>query len=212
MNMDYTFTLKYKLPAHESDMDALVERLGAQACTDATVGIGKAGRLALDFVRSGQTAEAALRSAIVDVHRAIPAAQLVEAGPDFVGLSEIAAFVGVTRQNLHKLTQAHWSSFPPPIHEGSAPTWHLAEVLVWLREEQNYQLGQAPIDIAKACQALNSMNQLFRQQSGNRQDARVSAMALVQTNRPFSEFVEFLVLGAGSKAARKGKVINAAQA
>ena len=202
--MDYTFTLKYKLPAHETAMDALVERLGAQGCTDATVGIGKVWRLGLQFVRAAQSAEMALRSAVEDVYRAIASAQLVEAGPDFVGLSEIATYVGVTRQNLHKLTQTHWSSFPSPIHEGSAPTWHLAEVLQWLQEQQNYPLERAHIDIARACQALNAMNQLLRHQTGKIDAGPISAMAMLETGRSIAELLESMHL--------RGKVQSAASA
>jgi hypothetical protein len=60
--MEYTFTLKYALPPVESDMDALVERLGAQGCTDATVGLGQPGRLALEFTRSASSAHAVLQA------------------------------------------------------------------------------------------------------------------------------------------------------
>lgn len=42
--MEYTFTLKYALPLAEADKDALVERLGAQGCTDATI-VPRAARL-----------------------------------------------------------------------------------------------------------------------------------------------------------------------
>ena len=162
--MEYTFTLKYALPPVESDMDALVERLGAQGCTDATVGLGQPGRLALEFTRSASSAHAALQSALNDVAQAIPLAVLVEAGPDFVGLSDVAARVGVTRQNLHKLTQAHAATFPAPVHDGSAPTWHLVDVLNWLAENQAYRLDQTWIELATATKQANLLNQITRHQ------------------------------------------------
>ena len=160
--MEYVFTLKYLLPPEESDMDALVQRLGAQGVTDAVVGIGQPGRLALELSRAAATAQKALQSALTDVQQAVPSAQLWEAGPDFVGLSDIAARVGVTRQNLHKLTQAHPHSFPPALHEGSTPTWHLADVLLWLRNFQDYALAPEAIELAQAIKQLNLLNQVAR--------------------------------------------------
>ncbi|WP_340146689.1 hypothetical protein [Halomonas sp. PA16-9] len=38
--MEYIFTLKYQLADSDSDLDALVERLGAAGCDDALVGVG----------------------------------------------------------------------------------------------------------------------------------------------------------------------------
>ena len=59
--MEYTFTLKYQLADDDRDVDALVERLGAAGCDDALVGIGQPGRLALEFTREADSADAALR-------------------------------------------------------------------------------------------------------------------------------------------------------
>ena len=94
--MEYIFTMKYQLAEHD-DPDALVERLGESGCDDALVGIGQSGRLALEFTREADNAWAAMRSALVDVKRAIPSARLIEAAPDFVGLTDVAEVVGVSR-------------------------------------------------------------------------------------------------------------------
>src|SRR4051812_46163968 len=56
---EYNFTLTYRLADDDCDPDALVERLGEAGCTDALLGIGTTGRLALDFVRDRETAELA---------------------------------------------------------------------------------------------------------------------------------------------------------
>src|SRR5439155_384770 len=80
-----------------------IERLGAAGCDDALVGIGQPGRIALEFTREAHSAEAALVSALTDVKRAIPSARLIEAAPDFVGLTDVAEVVGMTRQNMRKL-------------------------------------------------------------------------------------------------------------
>jgi hypothetical protein len=69
--MEFEFTLTLTLPAEDSDVDALVERLGAAGCTDALVGTGHAGRVALHFNREAESAKQAIRSALRDVARAI---------------------------------------------------------------------------------------------------------------------------------------------
>jgi hypothetical protein len=55
--MEYTFTLKYRLP-NDIAVDDVVERLGATGCDDALVGIGQPGRLSLVFTREATSAEA----------------------------------------------------------------------------------------------------------------------------------------------------------
>ena len=92
--MEYTFTLKYALPLAEEDKDALVERLGAQGCTDATIGLGQPGCLAVEFTRSASSAPAALQSALTDVAQAIPLAVLVETDADHLVQSDGAAGPG----------------------------------------------------------------------------------------------------------------------
>ena len=105
--MEYIFTLKYQLADHDSDLDLLVERLGAAGCDDALAGVGQPGRLALEFSREAESAEEAVRTALADV-------------------------VGISRQAMRKLMLAHRATFPMPVHEGSASIWRLAEVLDWL--------------------------------------------------------------------------------
>ncbi|MDN5871104.1 MAG: hypothetical protein L0H73_10365 [Nitrococcus sp.] len=77
------------------------------------------------------------------MRRAVPTARLVEAAPDFVGLTDVAEIVGVSRQNMRKLMLAHPDSFPAPVHEGSASIWHLVDVLEWLQDRGSYALAQA---------------------------------------------------------------------
>ena len=74
--MECTFTLKYRLRDGNDSVDDVVERLGAAGCDDALVGIGRAGCLSLDFTREAPTAEDALVSALSDVKRAVPSAQI----------------------------------------------------------------------------------------------------------------------------------------
>lgn len=160
--MEYTFTLKYQLAEHDSDSDTLVERLGDAGCDDALVGIGQPGRLALEFTREAENAQAAVRSALADVKRAVPSAKLVEAVPDFVGLTDVAELVGVSRQAMRKLMLSHATTFPPPVHEGSASIWHLAEVLGWLEKKGGYALERNMLETACAALEVNLAREVGR--------------------------------------------------
>ena len=153
--MEYTFTLKFKLTSAGEDVDELVEKLGAAGCDDAVVGVGIAGRVALTFVREGEHAEHAVLSALADVKSALPDAQLIEAAPDFVGLTDVADAIGVTRQNMRKLMINNAASFPAPVHDGSTAVWHLADVLAWLEAKGNYPLDLPLVDIANTTMQIN---------------------------------------------------------
>jgi predicted DNA-binding transcriptional regulator AlpA len=153
--VEYTFTLKYQLSAEDSDHEQLVERLGAAGCDDALVGIGQPGRIALEFVRDAQSAEAALMSALADIKRAIPSAKLIEAGPDFVGLTDVAAAIGVTRQNMRKLMVSNATSFPTPVHDGSATVWHLIDVINWLQARGSYTIEASMLEVAQTTMQVN---------------------------------------------------------
>ncbi|MFM0218371.1 MULTISPECIES: helix-turn-helix transcriptional regulator [Paraburkholderia] len=153
--MEYTFTLKYKLAAQDCDLDAIVERLGEAGCDDATIGVGQPGRLALVFSREGTSALEALVSALGDIKEAVPSARLVEAGPDFVGLTDVAEIAGVSRQNMRKLMLSHAVEFPPPVHEGSASVWHLSDVLDWLNSRGGYDINAEVFDVARSAKQIN---------------------------------------------------------
>nr|WP_314629787.1 DNA-binding protein [uncultured Noviherbaspirillum sp.] len=152
--MEYIFTLKYQLAADDRDPAAIVERLGAAGCDDALVGSGVAGRIALEFTREAASAEAALHSALDDVRRAIPGARLTEAGPDYVGLSDVADLLDMSRQNLRKLMLNHPASFPPPVHEGSASVWRLADLLGWFAD-RGQTIDAALVETASAARQVN---------------------------------------------------------
>jgi predicted DNA-binding transcriptional regulator AlpA len=153
--VEYTFTLKYRLSEQDCNHDEIVERLGDAGCDDALIGVGQPGRIALQFTREADSAQAALVSALGDVKGAVPGAKLVEAAPDFVGLSDVADVIGVTRQNMRKLMVSHAMSFPAPVHEGSASVWHLADVMAWLQAKGTYKLEQAVFDVAVTAMQVN---------------------------------------------------------
>ena len=107
------------------------------------------------FTREAESAKGAIISALKDVRKAIPAAKLIEAGPDFVGLTDVADILGVSRQNMRKLMLAHAASFPAPVHEGSAAIWHLEPVFQWLRSKGGYEISQQQIDVAHIAMQIN---------------------------------------------------------
>ena len=75
---EYQFALKFSIKSHATEIDAIMERLGKEGCTDALVGIGQEGLINLDFTREAPSAIEAINSALADVKRAIPEAQLVK--------------------------------------------------------------------------------------------------------------------------------------
>ena len=153
--MEYTFTLKYQLSDEDCSHEELVERLGVAGCTDALVGVGRPGRIGLEFVREAHSAEEAMRSALQDVQTAIPSARLIEASPDLVGITDAADVIGISRQGLRKLAMEDPTSFPTPVHEGMASVWHLADILVWLHQRRDHQVHAAVIDITAVARQVN---------------------------------------------------------
>lgn len=182
--MEYTFTLKYQLTGTE-EADALVERLGEAGCNDALVGTGQAGRLGLEFTREARSARAAMRSALADVKRAVPSARLIEAAPDFVGLSDVAEILSISRQAVRKLMLAHSGTFPAPVHEGSASIWHLAELLEWLNAKGGYTLDRALIEVAQAALEVNLFMEALRLQELERHAYKLNQIptAIAETIR-----------------------------
>lgn len=158
--MEFTFKLKYQLDSQDRDPDVLLERLGESGCEDALAGVGQQGRLALEFTRAADTAFAAVISALADVKRAIPTAKLIEAGPDLVGLTDIAEVVGVSRQNMRKLAITNISTFPLPVHEGSSALWHLGDVLGWMLPRGTYAVAPGTFEVATTAKQLNLARQV----------------------------------------------------
>ncbi|MES1942267.1 phage transcriptional regulator AlpA [Salinisphaera sp. T5B8] len=159
--MGYIFTLKYRLHDHDGDEEALIDRLFEAGCDDALPGIGQSGRLALEFTREANSATDALESAIADVRKAVDNAELVEVLPDYAGLTDIAEHVGMSRQNLRKITTKNGSTFPPAVHEGNPSLWHLSDALSWLAEH-GYAVDAATLETSAAARELNTAVQARR--------------------------------------------------
>ncbi len=156
---NYTFTLKFSLSESDVAPEQHIQALYAAGCDDALIGIGQHGRIALDFTRSAKSAFSAVSSALRDVRKAIPGVVLVEASPDFVGLTDVADIVGFTRQNMRKLMLGNIATFPIAVHEGKPALWHLANVLLWLKEQQARPIDAALMEVATANMAVNIAKQ-----------------------------------------------------
>ncbi len=152
---EYEFRLKFELPDKNIDPDIYIDQLYESGCDDALIGIGKKGYIALDFIRESETAYLAVSSAIKDVLKAIPQANILEATPDFVGITDIAKLLGCTRQNIQKLMSKDNSKCPHAVYGGSQSIWHLADILTWLVEEKDYQIDEWLIEIAITNRSLN---------------------------------------------------------
>ncbi len=161
MKRDYDFTLTFSVSS-AFEQDALESELFEAGCDDAIIGLGRKGRLALNFTREAESAESAMLSALRDVKRAVPEATLVEAGPDLVGISDMASLLAFSRQNMRELIQTHLVSFPLPVHEGAAAIWHLADVLAWFSETQKRAVPADLMDVAEVSMGVNLAREVGR--------------------------------------------------
>lgn len=165
MNRNFDFTLAFAVP-HTVEADELEECLYAAGCDDAIIGLGQKGRLALQFTREAKSAESAILSAIRNVKQAVPHARLVEAGPDMVGISDIARLLEFSRQNMRKLIQTHLADFPLPLHEGTSTVWHLADVLEWFSDKQTRAIQPDLMDVARVSMSINLVRETERVDRG----------------------------------------------
>ncbi len=161
MNREYDFTLTFSVPT-DLEQETLESALFESGCDDAIIGLGQKGRLALNFTREAESAEKAMLSALQQVKKAVPEAQLVEAGPDLVGISDMASLLNFSRQNMRKLIQTHLASFPLPVHEGTSALWHLVDVLTWFSETQRRAIPTDLMDVAGVSMGVNLVREVRR--------------------------------------------------
>lgn len=146
---EYSFTLKFNLQDAHTDPNSYLEQLYEGGCDDALIGVGKQGSIALDFMREASSAFEAISGAITNVKKVIPTAILIEASPDFVGLTDIADIIGCTRQNIRNVILNDRSRSPLPVYEGTPSIWHLSEVLTWLKEDKTYTIDEALLEVSR---------------------------------------------------------------
>ncbi len=154
----YDFTLKFRLNDPDESPEKYLHALEENGCDDALVGMGKLGRISLNFTREASSALEAITSAIKDVRKSTPGALLVEATPDFVGITDIADIYGLSRQYIRKIVFNQANSFPEPVHEGNPSLWHLADVLRWITTHDPKKLNRELLEISQ----LNMQINLYR--------------------------------------------------
>jgi hypothetical protein len=152
---EYSFTLKFNFPNFQTDPNHYIEQLYKNGCDDALIGVGKQGCIALDFIREASSAFDAVSSAISNVKSVISDVTLIEATPDFVGLTDTARILGCTRQNVRNLLFNGETRSPLPVYEGTPSIWHLAEILTWLKEDKAYSIDDSLLDVAKINMEFN---------------------------------------------------------
>lgn len=210
----YEFTLTFRLENLAENPEKYVEALGASGCDDALVGIGKLGSISLSFTRASKSAVKAVSTAIRDVKQAIPGATLIEANPDFVGMTDIADVYGTSRQYIRKVVTSRSRSFPDPIHEGSPSLWHLADVLGWIGVHEPEKLNRQLFDLAKLNMQINSYKAFMKASSSS----NLSAKGKVKRSREETEWFKLIHEAVGSPACavsgrfmkRKGSTSHAA--
>jgi hypothetical protein len=119
------------------------------------IGVGNKGYIALNFIREGSSAYEAISSAINDVKKAVPSVTIIEAAPDLVGLTDAAKILGYTQMQMRNLSIKSNSKFPIPVYEGTHSIWHLAEILIWLREDRTHSIDDALLDVAQTNMNIN---------------------------------------------------------
>ena len=146
----FDFTLTFALPKRGGSPEDFLDALFDAGCDDALVGTGMPGSIALNFSRTAQSAENAIRQAVSDVLKALPDAVLIELKPDLVGISDIAELLGCSRQNIRKLAMGGNSTFPSPSVSGNVPLWHFYEVANWLLKNSRIKIKPKAEDVEVA--------------------------------------------------------------
>jgi len=158
---NYEFELIFKVADSHENLQDYSDRLYESGCDDALVSIGQLGMIALSFSREAKNAQIAVESAIENVQTAIPHAELIEASPDFVSITDVASILGHSRQYTRKLFNEK-SGLPSPIHIGSPTIWHLSEVLNWIKNitKNGIHLSDSLFEISNTTRQINLKKQM----------------------------------------------------
>lgn len=152
--MQFSFWLKFQL-AERAYAAKYAQRLALWEADGVIVLADRRGRIRLKVCRTGATALAAMRRTVSEARRMFPSCALIEAGPDHVGLREVARMYRISRQamRLRMLTDAHL--FPAPLLELKAGTWRLVELLEWLGDGAGSFFDRRELEVARAAAMVN---------------------------------------------------------
>jgi predicted DNA-binding transcriptional regulator AlpA len=157
----YEFELIFKVDNSNENLLDYSDKLYEAGCDDALVSVGQLGMIALSFTREAENAHIAIDSAIKNVRTAIPHAELIEASPDFVSITDVASILGHSRQYTRKLFNKK-SGLPLPIHMGSPTIWHLSEVLNWIKKitKNGINLSDSLLEVSSTTRQVNFKKQM----------------------------------------------------
>jgi len=79
-----------------------------------------------------------------------------------VNLTDVAALLGCSRQNIRKLIVENRPVSPAPVYQGQVAIWHLADILSWLQREKGYDVDGSLLAVAEATRALNLLREWQR--------------------------------------------------
>ncbi|NMG60831.1 DNA-binding protein [Geitlerinema sp. P-1104] len=159
---NYDFTVTFNLPDSEPHPSHYVDILHVNGCDDALVGVGRLGKIALNFTRDASSATEAVYSAIADVKQAIPEAKLIEVSPDLTSITDVAKRLGCTRQNIRNLLMTGGANSPNPVYNGTPSIWHLSDILTWLVQEKHYKVDSELLELAQVNRDLNTIREWQR--------------------------------------------------
>jgi len=200
----FEFELIFALADRSGDPELWLDALFEAGCDDALVATGQHGYIVLEFCREARTARAAMSSAIRDVNKAIPEAELIEAKPDLVSLTDISRLFGFTRQAARKLATDARRMFPEPAHTGQTALWHLADVLGWAAETRQPVAVEEPENLYQVGVAAMESNATIQ---ATRARKRMAAARGTAKRRGFVSLPDTKARG-GSKASRKQRTPN----
>lgn len=160
---EYDFTLIFNINENKSiNPETYIDKLYQAGCDDALIGVGRTDMISLNFIRESSSAYDAISSAMCDVKKTIPNAMLIEATPDFVGLTDVSDILGFSRQNMRKIMVSYKNEFPVPIHAGKQSIWHLYQILTYLKLLNKYQIEDKLIEIAEVNMEFNIAKDLAK--------------------------------------------------
>lgn len=154
--MLYDFELKFKLSSPQEDPKNFVDAIYEHVTADILPGIGHKGSIVLLCTEEADTALDAIQLTLDQLKQVLPDAQLVEVGPDTVGLTGIADQVGKSRQYIHTLMKMPGAPLPQMSgNKSSTRFWHLHEVLEWFSESDKLDFEQNLLEVSLAARRFN---------------------------------------------------------
>lgn len=149
----YEFRLRFSVPKEGVFADLEEALMDNENLDDSVFGEENSGVLGIDFRRLANSADEAIKNAIRDVKTSITESRFLEAQPDLVGVSDMAAYLKFSRQNMRKLTLK--DGFPDPIHDGKSAIWNFCVVIDWLENETNIGIPPHLKEVTIAAQNEN---------------------------------------------------------